>query len=358
MRRLPDGANVTNTLAYDLDYDDHTAGNGSDSATWTFTNIPAGSYQVFAHWVQFVNRATNAPYTIYDGSTPQGTVQVNQQLAPVGDLSEGVTWQSLGTFNNSTGTLTVRLGDNANGYVIADAIRIVRGGVTSTAPEIDVFTEGQSIATGEASPSFDAGTDFGGVPATSNSLTQTFTITNSGNGALHLNGSPRVSITGADPQDFTILTQPAFTVAPGATTTFQVMFHPTATGLRTAEISIGNDDANESQYTFEVQGTGTDPGPTQLIVDDSDPGYQATNGAWTTNPNAIAVDGEYRSAPAGNGSAKSTWSFNNLVPGNYTVYATWIPFGNLRDELRRSRSPTARFRKPPCRRTSNNRLPA
>ncbi len=51
--------NVTNLLAYGLDYDYHAAGNGSDTATWEFDNLPAGSYQVFTKWIGFSNRATN-----------------------------------------------------------------------------------------------------------------------------------------------------------------------------------------------------------------------------------------------------------------------------------------------------------
>ena len=123
----------TNTLSYQLDYESHTAGSGADTAAWTFSNIPTGSYQVFADWVPFMNWASNAPFTIYDGSTSKGTVLVNQQIVPTGDQSNGFTWQSLGTFDNTTGTLAVRLADNANGYVVADAIRIVANGIGASA---------------------------------------------------------------------------------------------------------------------------------------------------------------------------------------------------------------------------------
>ena len=119
--------NVTNTLAYQLDYDYHPPGTDGAAATWTFSHIPTDAYQVFVKWIPFSNRATNAPYTILDGSTPITTVAVNQQVMPSGDLENNVVWQSLGKFNTSTGTLVVRLSDNANGYVVADAVRIVEG---------------------------------------------------------------------------------------------------------------------------------------------------------------------------------------------------------------------------------------
>ena len=54
-----------------------------------------------------------------------GTAAVNQQQAPSGTTFGGSTFQSLGRFPVSSGTLKVVLSDNANGYVIADAFRVV-----------------------------------------------------------------------------------------------------------------------------------------------------------------------------------------------------------------------------------------
>jgi hypothetical protein len=39
-----------------------------------------------------------------------------------------------------------------------------------------------------------------------------------------------------------------------------VRFDPTASGVRSALISIANDDTNENPYTFTIKGTGTVPG--------------------------------------------------------------------------------------------------
>ena len=41
------------------------------------------------------------------------------------------------------------------------------------------------------------------------------------------------------------------------TAPFQVTFTPSATGLRTATLSIANDDSNENPYDFAIQGTGS-----------------------------------------------------------------------------------------------------
>jgi len=266
-------------------------------------------------------------YTVFDGSTNLGTVRVNQQLLPAGDSSNGVVWQSLGTFNNTTGTLKVQLGDNANGYVIADAIRIVAGGIGEQVPEMDVSGFDSSIGDGASAPQFADGTDFGTLPATTGTTTHTFTITNTGNADLHLSGSPHVTISGAAAQDYTVIAQPADTVAPGRTTTFQVMFHPNSAGARQAFISIANNDPSEPNYSFEILGTGSDDGLNELIVDDSGSGF-SLNGNWTSAASTSAVQGEFRSAATGQGNDIATWTFQGLSPGHYQVDTTWVPFGN------------------------------
>lgn len=248
--------NLTNTLAYQLDYDYAPAGNGSATATWNFVGIPNGSYQVFARWSHFGNRATNAPFTMLDNGLPVGTVLVNQQLAPTGEYSDGVYWQSLGFFSTTTNNFGVRLSNAANGYVVADAIRIVAGGIAAQTPEMDVSANEISIITGDGTPDLADGTHFGSVPVLADSNVQKFTIINNGNADLQLNGVPRVTIEGAHAGDFHIVTQPASLVAPGKKTTFEVQFHPLGAGLRTATISIANSDDSEHPYTFTVQGNG------------------------------------------------------------------------------------------------------
>jgi len=320
--------NATNTLSYQLDYEYHAPGNGSGTAAWTFASLPAGTYQVYARWSAFGNRATNAPYSVFDGSTQLGTVLVNQQLPPTGDQSEGITWQLLGTYTTSSGKLVVRLNDNANGYVTADAIRIVSGGIPAQSPEMDVAGYEHGINTNDITPSVDDATDFGTLAATSNSVNHTFQITNTGNADLHLTGDARVQITGDGASDFTVVTQPPLTIAPGVSSSFQIMFHPTQVGLRTATVVIPNDDDTEHPYTFQIQGTGADAGPSEFTIDDSTFGFSTSNNNWATNSNSTAFAGQVHTVAAGSGSNKAYWNFNGLAPGSYDVLVTWIPFGN------------------------------
>ena len=79
-----------------------------------------------ATWTAATNRATNAPFTVLDGSTTLGTVQRNQELAPNDFGAGGAMWEDLGTFTIVGNTIVVRLTNAANELVVADAIRIER----------------------------------------------------------------------------------------------------------------------------------------------------------------------------------------------------------------------------------------
>ncbi len=132
------GTWITGGMAggFNDDYRFSAPGTGSDVATWEFTDLPSGLYRVSATWLAHTNRATNAPYTIFDGSTLLDSVQVNQRLVPGDFVDEGVGWKDLGTsFSVTSNSLTVQLTDAANDYVIADAIQIARVGDLPEEPE-------------------------------------------------------------------------------------------------------------------------------------------------------------------------------------------------------------------------------
>ena len=101
------------------------AGTGANTAQWVFTGLAPGSYEVQLAWTAGTDRASNAPYTISDGAATLGTSSKNQRVAPNGVFDGTTWWQSAGTYQTATGTLSVQLTDNANGVVSADAIRLV-----------------------------------------------------------------------------------------------------------------------------------------------------------------------------------------------------------------------------------------
>ncbi len=102
---------------YGANYQYNLPGTGTDACTWWFTIPTTGQYTVYAWWAAASNKASNAPYIISTGTTTS-TVMKDQR-------SNGGSWQLLGTYTFSAGSRYVRLTDNANAEVVADAIRVV-----------------------------------------------------------------------------------------------------------------------------------------------------------------------------------------------------------------------------------------
>ena len=112
---------------YANDIHESIAGTGADIASWVFGALPAGIYRVAATWSDYTNRATDAPYSIWDDTTLRGVARVNQQLAADDFSEQDANWENLGElFAISSGKLIVTLSDNADGRVNADAVRIER----------------------------------------------------------------------------------------------------------------------------------------------------------------------------------------------------------------------------------------
>jgi uncharacterized protein (DUF1800 family) len=113
------------------------SGTGAEVATWTFPGLEPGEYKVEATWVGYTWGATNAPYTIHDGTTPLRTVRVDQQVDSTGVSDGGSVWQDLGTYTVTGSTLVVKMSNDANGCMNADGVRITRlgypGGVVDDA---------------------------------------------------------------------------------------------------------------------------------------------------------------------------------------------------------------------------------
>ena len=163
-----------------------------------------------------------------------------------------------------------------------------------TQPEMDVQGNNVSIADGDNTPDLADHTDFGGVDVTgTNSVTRTFTIFNQntgGNGALNLTGTPKVTISGTNASEFTVTSPPTTPIAQANYTTFQVKFDPTGAGLRTAEISIANNDADEDPYNFSIQGTGAVV-PTVTTTNISSIGVTtASSGGNVTSDGGLSVN--------------------------------------------------------------------
>ena len=99
------------------------AGSGEAVASWTFTGlVPGATYRVSASSAQVYYLASDAPFSILDGSQLISLTYQQQQSAP--SIPGTPAWQSLGYFVTTTGTLTVKLSNAAQATVAADAVMI------------------------------------------------------------------------------------------------------------------------------------------------------------------------------------------------------------------------------------------
>jgi hypothetical protein len=117
----------TRTTGKGYESDIHTTakGNGTKYVTWTFNGVPDGQYNIWGTWAAAKTNATNAPFQFYNGSGNITTVKINQRVAPAA-VADGFKWTFLGKVVANNGWVMVKLANNANGVVVADAIRIVQ----------------------------------------------------------------------------------------------------------------------------------------------------------------------------------------------------------------------------------------
>lgn len=125
-------------------------------------------------------------------------------------------------------------------------------------PEITVKGNGNAIANRSLSVSATDDTDFGTVAVDGGMVSHTFSIENIlGSLDLVLDGMPLVEIAGRDQGDFSLTVQPATSsIAGGSSSTFDVKFDPSATGLRTALVIITHNVLPENPFVFSISGIG------------------------------------------------------------------------------------------------------
>ncbi len=196
----------------------------------------------------------------YDSLGATATLSASGATLDASTTTDGTPVQGIMTFNDikfiSTGTgVTLRIDDNAG---IANPT--VNSNAFNVTGEQEILIKGNDteIINGDNTPSQIDETDFRQVKVNGSTVYRTYTIYNTGKLDLNLTGTPMVSISGVNASDFTITGQPATPIVGGGSTTFTVSFDPSDYGIRTATVSIDNNDNDENPYTFDIQGTGAD----------------------------------------------------------------------------------------------------
>lgn len=114
-------------------------GQGNNSAVWNLELIDY--YDIYVRWTSYGNRASNAKYQVHhlDDSNRLvvATVTVDQR-------SGGGKWFKIGTYKMSSLTGRVQISDEADGYVVADAVKFVSVYSAATQP-IVVDSDGDGM---------------------------------------------------------------------------------------------------------------------------------------------------------------------------------------------------------------------
>ena len=274
---------------------------GTVTRTFTIQNTGTGALTLSGTPLVAISGTNAADFTV--------TAQPAASVAAAGSTTFQVSFDPSAA-GTRVATITIANNDaNENPYDFAIQ------GTGATAPEINLVGNAVSIADGDATPSAADFTDFGSADVTSGTVTRTFTIQNTGTGALTLSGTPLVAISGANAADFTVTVQPAASVAAAGSTTFSVTFNPSAAGTRVATITIANNDANENPYDFAIQGTGATAPEINVV------GNAVTIADGDTTPSAADFT-DFGGAKLTGGTVTRTFTIQNTGTGALTLSGT------------------------------------
>ncbi|MDM8541923.1 choice-of-anchor D domain-containing protein [Desulfococcaceae bacterium HSG9] len=251
--RLNDDAGTDSGSAYIFEKGaGWTDGSGNQTAKLTASDAAAGDYFGYSAAISGDTVVVGASGND-DGGTDSGSAYI---------FEKGAGWTNGG--GNQTAKLTASdaaaddmfgasvavsgdtavvgaYGDDDGGSMSGSAYVF---GVGVPQPEICLKQGTTDIADG-------GGHDFG----TGTDTDTVFTVENIGDADLTL--TTPLTVAGVDSGEFSIQAQPTSPVTAGGTTTFTVRFSPATTGVKSATISIVNNDSDENPYVLNLQGTGT-----------------------------------------------------------------------------------------------------
>ena len=327
-----------------------------------------------ATWVPTSDRATNSPFTIYDGTTARGTVRVDQQQTP-DSTNGGVTeWYGNQPFRRLGGryvingsNLTVKLGNNAGNstanQVVADAIWVRRVAATILDDRDVNFNITPVTGNTNTGWAYYASTNTPGYLQSHYAANCTGSVSNvtacaTWNFANILPGQYEIWATWVDEINSRSANAP-FVVKDGSTsiTTFNVdeRYNPATSGfqsesfggvnwrnLGTANISsqqlqvILQNNTNEANRPLVVADGIRIKRISNYLIDDAEPSFTATN--LTDSWNYYASTAEYgyandhtglmKTTTSANATGSASWNFTNLPSGSFKVYASWREANN------------------------------
>lgn len=158
------------------------------------------------------------------------------------------------------------------------------------AASIKIVGNGQRIVPGDTTASRADFTDYGPM-ALSGPITaagRTYTIKNQGDAPLVLTGA-RVSIQGADANQFSLSKKPKGTIGVGEGATFRIKFDPTSAGVKRATIIVTS-ISQKTSYKFDIAARGVE---TTAVAGASTRIAKLTTGSGGAAANGMALKIKY-----------------------------------------------------------------
>jgi len=211
-------------------------------------------------------------------------------------------------------TISVQFAPNANGSFAA-AVTLADNAPAS--PQlVPISGTGSSSSGGNSSSpsgspgvSLSAGSlSFGNQPVDIASSSETLTLSNNSSTALSISS---IALTGANPADFTENNTCGSSVAAEGSCTLVTMFKPSASGSRSATLSV-TDNASGSPQTVALSGTGTHDVMLSWSASSGAAGYDVYRGTSSGGESSTPLN----SAPI----SGTTFTDTNVQPGQTYYY--------------------------------------
>ncbi len=338
--------------------------NGSEQsqAAWWFS-MPAGAYEISIAYTAGSSLTKDMGLDLYDGvGNWIGQIPVNEQVAPNSFTEDGVAWENLGAFQLTSNVFHVSTwNSSADGAICVNGIQLQSVPIIDDANVLDGYTNyppaasvGSFSTTGSWTTSAQGA--FGGshvstgaVGSGSSTATWSMPVTP---------GSYEVDVTW--PASASLSASATYNVYDGGTKLGSVAVDqqtaPSGVAYEGVNwLSLGSFTFSTTQLSVTLANSAGDgqvdadavrilPSyqPTPIVANLNYPGFWNSNSGWTTEntglygtslvsntPNGVPIAG---SNPPDYPSQAAWWF--PFQPGNYQVYATWVPGNNLSSTAR------------------------
>lgn len=335
--QVGDWANSSHsTQFYGDDYAFAPSGTGESVATWNLNIVK--TFNVYARWTSHSNRGTNVKYTVHHLDNQDNLVQ---DVVSVDQTADGGTWYKLGTYRMSALTGRVTVSDDANGYVIADAILFEEVSIVNPDKDADGIDDAWELQHGlNPNDGGDADADLDGDGLTNLDEFVLLTDPNSkdsdadgiddafevayGLDPLRDDGSEDSDADGySNYEEYLASSDPKNADSlPASNIAFLNWTIPTERE-NGQDLSISEIAGYEIVYERSV-------GAEQRTIDNGDPGFSTVGTGFAESTSVSGYIGEnYLAVARGGGESRAEWLFSDLLPGlTYTVLTNWTSASN------------------------------